>query len=103
MLKLAGRSRPAGPRVPVSKTSLAALVLGAQAINLGTRFLASREAPISDGWKQAILSAVSEDAVKAEVDAWAARSNAAGGRVDWRFTTDDARLKLKRLSPSIEE
>jgi nitronate monooxygenase/enoyl-[acyl-carrier protein] reductase II len=44
----------------------AALVLGAQGINMGTRFLASREVPISEGWKQAILAATSEEAVKVE-------------------------------------
>ncbi|HEY5868362.1 MAG TPA: nitronate monooxygenase [Candidatus Tectomicrobia bacterium] len=44
----------------------AALVLGAQGINMGTRFLASQEVPISDGWKQAILAATSEEAVKVE-------------------------------------
>ena len=26
-----------------------------------------------------------------------------GGKVDWRFTTDDARIKLKRLYPSTDE
>lgn len=45
----------------------AALVLGAQGVNIGTRFLASVEAPISAGWKQAILAAESEDVVKVEV------------------------------------
>jgi enoyl-[acyl-carrier protein] reductase II len=44
----------------------AALVLGAVGVNLGTRFLASREAPIEDGWRQAILDAQSEDAIKAD-------------------------------------
>ena len=39
----------------------------------------------------------------AEVAAWQDRRNAAGGTVDWRFTTDDARIKLKRLYPSIQE
>jgi len=39
----------------------------------------------------------------AEVAAWQARRNAAGGTVDWRFTTDDARIKLKRLYPSVHE
>lgn len=39
----------------------------------------------------------------AEVAAWQDARNAAGGRVDWRFTTADARIKLKRLYPSIEE
>jgi enoyl-[acyl-carrier protein] reductase II len=45
----------------------AALMLGAVGVNLGTRFLASEEAPIENEWKQAIISAQSEDAVKMEV------------------------------------
>ena len=42
----------------------AALVLGAVGANVGTRFLASREATISDGYKRVILEAASQDAVK---------------------------------------
>jgi hypothetical protein len=38
-----------------------------------------------------------------EVASWQARRNAVGGEVDWRFTTADARLKLKRLYPSLQE
>ena len=38
-----------------------------------------------------------------EVAAWQERRNAATCTVDWRFTTADARLKLKRLYPSLEE
>ena len=45
----------------------AALVLGAQGINIGTRFLVSEEASCGDGWKQAILAAQSEDAIKVDV------------------------------------
>jgi nitronate monooxygenase/enoyl-[acyl-carrier protein] reductase II len=45
---------------------VAALALGAQGVNLGTRFLASIEAPIIDSWKQAILAAESQDAMKVE-------------------------------------
>lgn len=45
----------------------AALVLGAAGVNLGTRFLASVEAPVADAYKQMIATAVSEDAVKVEV------------------------------------
>jgi len=45
----------------------AELMLGAVSVNIGTRFLASREAPIEDAWKEAIASAQSEDAVKADV------------------------------------
>jgi hypothetical protein len=37
-----------------------------------------------------------------EVAAWEAERNSLGGKVDWRFTTEDARIKLKRLYPSID-
>ena len=36
-----------------------------------------------------------------EVAAWEHDRNTAGGTVDWRFTTADARIKLKRLYPSL--
>lgn len=36
-----------------------------------------------------------------EVAAWQQARNSAGGRVDWRFTTTDARIKLKHLYPTI--
>jgi nitronate monooxygenase/enoyl-[acyl-carrier protein] reductase II len=42
----------------------AALALGAQGANIGTRFLASDEAEIPDDYKQAVLGAASQDAVK---------------------------------------
>ncbi|MEX0991432.1 MAG: nitronate monooxygenase [Actinomycetota bacterium] len=45
----------------------AALVLGAEGVNVGTRFLASDESSISPAWKQALVEARPEDAVKAEV------------------------------------
>ena len=45
----------------------AALLLGAQGVNLGTRFLATKEAPISADWKRMIVEAHSEDAIKVEV------------------------------------
>ena len=37
-----------------------------------------------------------------EVAAWERQRNTAKCRVDWRFTTHDARIKLKRLYPSIQ-
>lgn len=40
-------------------------------------------------------------AVQDEVSAWEARRNARRMPVDWRFTTADARIKLKHLYPSI--
>jgi hypothetical protein len=36
-----------------------------------------------------------------EVDAWQDRRNAEEVRVDWRFTTKNARIKLKRLYPVL--
>src|SRR6266852_4007783 len=45
----------------------AALMLGAVGVNLGTRFVASEEAPVSTEWKRAIAGAKSEDAIKVDV------------------------------------
>jgi len=36
-----------------------------------------------------------------EVAAWERQRNEAEARIDWRFTTDNARLKLKKLYPTI--
>ncbi len=41
--------------------------------------------------------------LEAEVGAWQERRNARGGSINWRFTTNDARIKLKRLYPSLQE
>ena len=38
-----------------------------------------------------------------EVTAWSQRRNQANVTVDWQFTTDDARIKLKRLYPVLKE
>jgi transposase len=43
------------------------------------------------------------ETLQAEVEAWQEQRNATGGKVDWRFSTEDARIKLKRLYPSFEE
>jgi hypothetical protein len=37
-----------------------------------------------------------------EVAAWEARRNGSGRGVDWRFTTEAARIKLKHLYPVIQ-
>lgn len=37
-----------------------------------------------------------------EIAAWEAERNTAHRTVEWRFTTADARIKLKRLYPSIQ-
>jgi len=38
-----------------------------------------------------------------EVAAWVTARNAARATVDWRFTTADARIKLKRLYPAYQQ
>ena len=43
------------------------------------------------------------ETVREEVNAWAASRNKAGNTVDWRFTTEDARIKLKRLYPDTTD
>lgn len=40
--------------------------------------------------------------LKLAVDTWEAERNRVGSKINWRFTTQDARIKLKRLYPSIE-
>ena len=39
--------------------------------------------------------------VEREVAAWVAARNAADVTIDWRFTTEDARIKLRRLYPAV--
>jgi transposase len=36
-----------------------------------------------------------------EVAAWQQRRNTAKAKIDWRFTNDEARIKLKRLYPTL--
>ena len=42
------------------------------------------------------------DTLRRETTAWATERNARQKGVDWRFTTTDARIKLKRLYPQIK-
>jgi DDE superfamily endonuclease len=42
------------------------------------------------------------ETLEREVAAWEAERNALGGTVNWQFTTEDARIKLKRLYPSVD-
>lgn len=91
----------------------AALVLGAQGVNLGTRFLASEEASISDEWKRAILAAGSQSAVK--VDVWDDIFGKPGGGAfdvvpralktpfieQWQAHREDAAIDASRLQGDI--
>jgi len=38
-----------------------------------------------------------------EVSAWQERRDATATKIEWRFSTEDARIKLKRLYPSLQE
>ena len=53
--------------------------------------------------RQPLAATTHRKHLAAEVAAWQDRRNAAGGTVDWQFTTEDARVKLKRLYPAIQE
>src|SRR5918912_370835 len=91
----------------------AALVLGAQGANVGTRFLASEEASADKGWKRKILQAESEEVVRFE--AWEVIFPPAGGgayatvpRVlrtpfveEWEGRTQDARREAERLRDEV--
>jgi hypothetical protein len=41
------------------------------------------------------------DKIKQEVDAWQDHRNNRDSKINWQFTNSDARIKLKRLYPSI--
>jgi hypothetical protein len=41
--------------------------------------------------------------LQAEVAAWQVRRDGIGSRIEWRFTTEDARIRLKRLYPTLQE
>jgi hypothetical protein len=41
--------------------------------------------------------------LRREVKAWETTRDAAEAKVNWQFTTADARIKLRRLYPSVEE
>lgn len=42
-----------------------------------------------------------QETLKKEIAAWQASRNAIGKPMEWRFTTEDARVKLKKLYPTI--
>ena len=43
-----------------------------------------------------------QETLKTEVAAWVEQRNESATEMDWRFTTEDARIKLRRLYPSIQ-
>jgi enoyl-[acyl-carrier protein] reductase II len=91
----------------------AALVLGAQGANIGTRFLASNEASASGDWKQAVLTTESEDVIRFEVWKEIMPAASAGAyptvpRVlptsfvaEWQERPDEARRQAEKLRGEI--
>jgi hypothetical protein len=52
--------------------------------------------------RQALAKPMSDlESFKAQVKAWTIKRNLEGGKVNWQFRTKDARIKLKRLYPTI--
>ena len=52
--------------------------------------------------RQCLNRRIADDAtLHQEVAAWVAARNTRATMVDWRFTTEDARIKLKRLYPQL--
>jgi nitronate monooxygenase/enoyl-[acyl-carrier protein] reductase II len=91
----------------------AALVLGAQGANVGTRFLASEEASADESWKRGILATESEDVIRFE--AWGQIFPPAGEdayetvpRVmrtsfveEWQRSPQEARREAERLRGEV--
>jgi hypothetical protein len=42
------------------------------------------------------------ETVKREAEAWQTKRNNRNAKINWQFTTDDARIKLKRLYPTLD-
>ncbi len=43
-----------------------------------------------------------QDTLRRQIAAWEDRRNACTARVEWQFTTQDARVKLRSLDPSLQ-
>ena len=42
------------------------------------------------------------ETVRKETEAWQVSRNNKNAKVNWQFTTDDARIKLRRLYPTFD-
>ena len=58
-----------------------------------------------EGWRRVEVTdrrIPDQSVLRREVGAWQHQRNRDAIRVDWRFTTEDARIKLKSLYPSLQ-
>ena len=44
-----------------------------------------------------------QETLKMEITAWQEKINAIARPMEWRFTTEDARVKLKKLYPTLQD
>ena len=44
-----------------------------------------------------------QENLKSEMAAWEKRRNESGSKIEWQFTTQNARIKLKHLYPSFQD
>lgn len=91
----------------------AALLLGAQGINIGTRFVAALETAAGEAWKRDIIAAESEDAIKVEFADYIASTTGNGGYETlprslrtpfverWNQRLDEARREAKQLREQV--
>ena len=46
---------------------------------------------------------ITRAALEQRISAWEQRRNQAGVKADWQFTTTDARIKLRKLYPTVKD
>ena len=62
----------------------------------------SREDLIGSGPPHPYWPPEDYETIEKEVEAWVKCRNSKNSIINWQFTNDDARIKLKRLYPTIE-
>lgn len=69
----------------------------------GNRWLNIAEIELSVFSRQCLNRRIPDlETLRSEVEAWQVYRNQTANRVDWRFTTKDVRIKLKRLYPKTQ-
>ena len=67
------------------------------------RALASIDPQELAEFQAGIRKRYTDEQIVAEITAWNQDRNAVATTIDWRFTTADARIRLKRLYPVLKE
>jgi nitronate monooxygenase/enoyl-[acyl-carrier protein] reductase II len=89
----------------------AALMLGAEGVLIGTRFLATREAPVPESWKQTLLRAAPEDAWQIDVPDLVVETHWAGATArvlanallrTWHGREDEIEQRRETIRSAIE-